>query len=728
MKHRLVGKHHVDLLVEWEDGTCTWEPLFGPNGTGLVKDDPVTVGIYASENGLVGKPGWKSNIIRKYAKTQKRIIRRANQAKLQSFRTKPVYMYGYQVPRNYRQAMELDRENGNTKWADATAIELGQIDDYETFEDMGKGYRPGPEYKRINAHLVYAVKHDGRHKARYVAGGHLTDTPIDSVYSSVVTLRGVRMLTFIAELNKMDTWVTDIGNAYLESYTKEKVYIIAGPEFGDREGHTLIIRKALYGLKSSGLRWHERFADVLRKEGFFMSKAENDIWMRDMGDHYEYIGVYVDDLIIISHDCQAIIDLLEKKNGFKLKGTGPIDFHLGCNFFRDKDGHLCYSPKKYLEKMMENYRRTFGTLPKQAASPLVKNDHPELDSTEELDLEDTKIYQSMVGAQQWAIQIGRWDIGTAVSTMSRFRAMPRVGHLDRLKRIYGYLRKYNNAIVRIRTEEPDFSDLPEKEYDWFYTVYVGANEEIPTDIPEPKGKPVVMSCCADANLYHDLITGRSQGGCLHMWNKTVIEPYTKLLTTVETATYGSEFLISRIATEQITDLRLTARYLGVPIKGATILFGDNESVVNSSSVPQSKLNKRAVALSYHKVREAVAAKMIRYYHISGSLNPADVLSKHWDMPSVWEVLRPLLFWAEDFSTAKKDGDADDGEIAVTSSKSKQELGPDEAPSGTRGVTTGRVAAGFTSPTGVEAESDKTDLTEAIDHSHAMRAFLAAWIN
>ena len=97
--------------------------------------------------------------------------------------------------------------------------------------------------------MVYAVKHDGRHKARLVAGGHLTDTPIDSVYSSVVSLRGIRILTFIAELNDLEVWCTDVGNAYLESYTKEKVYIIAGPEFGEHEGHVLIIQKALYGLK-----------------------------------------------------------------------------------------------------------------------------------------------------------------------------------------------------------------------------------------------------------------------------------------------------------------------------------------------------------------------------------------------------------------------------------------------------------------------------------------------
>ena len=81
--------------------------------------------------------------------------------------------------------------------------------------------------------MVYNVKHDGRHKARLVAGGHLTDTPVESVYSSVVSLKGLRIVMFLAELNSMEIWATDVGNAYLEALTKEKVYIIAGPEFGD---------------------------------------------------------------------------------------------------------------------------------------------------------------------------------------------------------------------------------------------------------------------------------------------------------------------------------------------------------------------------------------------------------------------------------------------------------------------------------------------------------------
>jgi hypothetical protein len=113
--------------------------------------------------------------------------------------------------------MELDARNGNTKWRDAELVELEQIDEYQTFTDKGKGYRPDKEYKRINVHMVYARKADGRHKARLVAGGHLIDTPINSVYSSVVSLRGIQIVAFLAELNGLETWSTDVGNAYLES-------------------------------------------------------------------------------------------------------------------------------------------------------------------------------------------------------------------------------------------------------------------------------------------------------------------------------------------------------------------------------------------------------------------------------------------------------------------------------------------------------------------------------
>ena len=112
----------------------------------------------------------------------------------------------------------------------------------------------------------------------------------------------MRIVLFVAELNQLVSWGADIGNAYLEAKTKEKVYVIGDKGFGDLEGHTLIIYKALYGLKSSGKRWHERLYDVLCEQGFFPSRADSNVWMRDKGEYYEYIAVYVDDLLIASRN------------------------------------------------------------------------------------------------------------------------------------------------------------------------------------------------------------------------------------------------------------------------------------------------------------------------------------------------------------------------------------------------------------------------------------------
>ena len=152
----------------------------------------------------------------------------------------------------------------------------------------------------------------------------------------------------------------------------------------------------------------------------------------------------------------------------------------------------------------------------------------------------------------------------------------------------------------------------------------------------------------DANLYHDMITGRSVTGILHLFNQFPVDWYSKKQNTVETATYGSEFVAARTAVEQIIDLRNTLRYLGVPLRDKTIMFGDNESVTDSASKPHAKLHKRHNMLSFHRVREAISKRVCSFNHIPGEFNPADVLSKHWGHSQVWHhLLRPLLFWMGD---------------------------------------------------------------------------------
>jgi hypothetical protein len=173
----------------------------------------------------------------------------------------------------------------------------------------------------------------------------------------------MRICLLLGELNGLKVGVGDVGNAYLEAYTQEKVYIIAGPEFGELAGHTLIIQKALYGLRTSGARYHEKFASTLRDMGFNPSYADPDVWMREREDHWEYLAVYVDDLMAIMKDPDEFFEALVKNYKYKLKGTGPPKYHLGGDFFRDNDGTLGWGAHTYIKKVLVNYEIMFGKQP-----------------------------------------------------------------------------------------------------------------------------------------------------------------------------------------------------------------------------------------------------------------------------------------------------------------------------------------------------------------------------
>jgi hypothetical protein len=196
-----------NVVVLWGDNTETVEPL-----TEVIKDDPVTCALYAKENGLLNTPGWKS--LKRIANKEKQFERMVNQAKMQEDRNGPIYKFGVRVPRSKFEAVALDAKHGNTKWQDAIEVELAQLDDYNTFIDHGIGSKP-VGYKRINCHIIYDVKHDMRHKARLVAGGHMTAVPKDSAYSGVVSLRSLRIAILLGELNGLSIMQADVGNVYL---------------------------------------------------------------------------------------------------------------------------------------------------------------------------------------------------------------------------------------------------------------------------------------------------------------------------------------------------------------------------------------------------------------------------------------------------------------------------------------------------------------------------------
>ena len=723
-----------NVMVEWESGEVTLESL-----PLISKDNPVTCTLYAKKHDLLDTT------------RSKRLIRAVKQSRIHQVRASARYQHSFQISTDYNHAIRPDKKNSNTHWQDTMDLESSQIHEHKVFKDT--------------------VNLDDRSKERLVTDGHLTKEPGESIYSGVVSLRSLRMVVFLPQLNNLEIWGADVNNAYPEAYTDEKLCIIAGPELKELQGHFLTMVKALYGTHSGGARWHDRLFDILQELSFKPSQVDHDVWTRPEpgGTCYEYLAVYVDDLAIAAKDPQAFCNELRKRYNLKLKGAGPLEYHLGCTHKKDSDGTLATDPRRYVNKILESYERMFKEKPGKSRPPLEGGDHPEFDTSDLCDgqlislghfdiafdeactldtscdyllhldspslspelqynssvdsveieflpeseghLDHTKnsptdLFSTHHDYELFLLQkeldapnnnLNHYNFHTcenqddilihatnlsnifalpqfmvqhtcddqeptddpiAVPTASQascdhtlkpkcahnptyipvqwfkfihlipkprmtekpfqiavhkayppiasmnykwtinlhdgyplFQVMKQEGYTTP-KRIVGYLLFLPDGAIRFRTGEPDFSSLNDQEYDWTRSVYSGACEQIPHDIPKPLGEHGQTTHYVDANLHHDHATGKAVTAVLHFLNQTPIDAY----------------------------------------------------------------SKRHHLVSYHRVKESIAAKYISFHWKVCKSNPADTLSKHWEFATVWPMLKPIRFWRGETATQLKGSD------------------------------------------------------------------------
>ena len=139
---------------------------------------------------------------------------------------------------------------------------------------------------------------------------------------------------------------------------------------------------------------------------------------------------------------------------------------------------------------------------------------------------------------------------------------------------------------------------------------------------------------------HDLLSGKAVTGVCTFYNKTPVDWYCKQQATSETATYGAEFLSVRKCFENIIDHRAYLCYLGKPVGEMDYVWGDNESMINSSTIPESKLNKRHNILSFHYVRSMISRGCINLQHLASEWNFADILTKNWSYQNSYYFTLP----------------------------------------------------------------------------------------
>ncbi|KAI2492438.1 Reverse transcriptase (RNA-dependent DNA polymerase) [Fragilaria crotonensis] len=461
--------------------------------------------------------------------------------------------------------------------------------------------------------MIFDIKFDLTRKARLVLNGAKHEVPKEMTFSSVVSRDSVRNAFTLAALNGLDILAADIQNAYLSAPTEERLYVVAGLEFPpDLRGRPAKIVRALYGMKSSGARFRDHLAASLRDMGYVSCKADPDVWMKaatkaDGTKFYSYVLAYVDDILCLDTNPKNVMDALSK-------------------VYKLKDGSV-KAPDVYLGAEVKQFKIPESDEPEdQVGHVFIQGYRPELDQTAELDAQRLNYYQGLVGVLRWICELGRVDILMPVSLMSRYLVSAREGHLQQLFHVFAYLKQYDRSTMVFDDTEPSYDPRRFATQDWS-KYYPDAKEAIPENMPEPRGKPVMMTCFVDADHAGCQLTRRSHTGVILYINRAPIIWYSKRQNTVESSTFGSEFIAMKIAVELIEGLRYKLRMMGVPVEDPCNVFCDNEAVAKNSTRPESTLKKKHQAIAYHRTREAQAPGTVRIAKEDGETNLADIFTK-----------------------------------------------------------------------------------------------------
>jgi hypothetical protein len=552
------------VLVKWADASESWIPLKDTK-----ESHPVETADFAKARSIADEQAfawWVPYTLRKHDIILSKINARIRMT---------THKYGIEIPTSVENAMEIDRSNNNTFWKNALAKEMTEVG--VAFEVLEEDMKAPIGWSKVTGHLVWDVKMDFTRKARWVLDGHRTPNPIGSTYAGVVSRDSIRIAFTYAALNGVDVFAADIRNAYLQAPSSQKDYIFCGPEFGiENVGKVALIRRALYGGKSAGKACRNHLRSCMRHLDFTSCLADPDVWMRpakrsDGSDYYECILLFTDDALVVSDNAEQV---LRKELGryFTLKeeSIGPPKVYLGGHVRKVKldNGVECwaFSSSQYVQaavKNVEEYLRKRDdvnwNLPARGETPIQTSYRPELDVSPELQPTDAAYYMSLIGVLRWIVELGRVDLYLECSMLSSHLALPREGHLYQLFQCFAYLKKYHNTEMVYDPSDPVIDESVFELKNWTSSEFghLQGKEELPANMPEPRGQGFVINAKVDADHAPDTVTRRSRTGSFVYLNCAPVYWLSKKQTSCESSSFGSEFCAMKQCCEYLRSVANT---------------------------------------------------------------------------------------------------------------------------------------------------------------------------
>jgi hypothetical protein len=352
--------------------------------------------------------------------------------------------------------------------------------------------------------------------------------------------------------------------------------------------------------------------------------------------YWDYIMIYVDDILCVHHDPDDPLANLDEY--FKMK-EGSIQvptFYVGAKLKKTvlPNDVVAWGmiSIKYVQSAVQNVQDYMAALPgkqkllNKASGPFAGGYMPELDKSPELDPTRAKFYQSQIGILRWCVESGCIYIITEVSMLSTYIFFPREGHLEAVFHVFAYLGLHHNARVVFDPTYPDVCMGTFIKTDW-KSMYGDVKDMIPSDAPVPRGNDVDLRLFVDSDHSGEQFTRRSRTGFVIYLNMALIVWFSKRQPTVESSVFGAEFVAMNNGIETCRGLRYKLRMMGVALSGPTFAYGDNMSAVHNTQRPESVLKKKSNSVFYHAVREYSSMGESIIGHVSSVDNPADICTK-----------------------------------------------------------------------------------------------------
>ena len=423
-----------------------------------------------------------------------------------------------------------------------------------------------------------------------------------------------------------------------------------------------LIHQALYGGKSTGRDFRNHLRSCMHHLDFRPCPADPEVWMQpaqkgDGSSYYNYILLYVDDALVVSDNAKSI---LRKEIGryFELKeaSIGPPKMYLGAGIRKVKlDNGLdvwAASSSQYVQAAVRNVEeyieKSHGKrwkIPNKVETPMWSTYLPKLDVSEELSPSDASYYQSLIRILGWIVELGHIDICLEVSMMSSHLALPRKGHMEQVMQIFGYLKKYHNAELVFDPSDPTINEQDFEKRDWTSSEFghVEDKEELPPNMPEPRGMGFTIVAKVDADHASDTVTRRSRTGILVYLNCSLVHWWSKKQTSIESSSFGTEFIAMKQCCEYLCGLRYKLHMMGIPCDQPSHIYGDNQSVLATTTMPDSTLKKKSQSIAYHFVCKGSAHGEWKMAYVNTHDSEADLLTKL--LPNGekrWKFVRNLL--------------------------------------------------------------------------------------